>query len=158
MKHVKNLAGMILIGAMMEYLVIPGESLALASLITGMPPSITLDDWLHKWGTFATITIATGLATFLLWYAIGIWSNPDFTAQSSKRPIWIVLLIFPLLVAVSTPFLLPDASSKWLAVLFLGFNAVFTYWLVSAGFSPSRVKTAPVAGEKVRKVTDALPF
>lgn len=158
MKHIKNFAGMILIALLLELVIKPGEAMALTPLISGVG-DLSVDEWVRKWGEWCSITAGAGLFGFFLWYLIGVFSAPDFTGQTSKRPVWILLLIIPIVTVVAAFFLLPPADSfEWLAVIFLGVNALFAYWITSAGFSPARVKTAPVAGEPVRKLTDALPF
>jgi threonine/homoserine efflux transporter RhtA len=158
MKHVKNFAGMIAIAAVLEFLIKPGEATALTAFVSDVG-TLTIDEWVRTWAGWASLATGSGLLAFIIWYLIGQASAPDFTGATSKRSVWILLSLIPMLAIVIGFFLLPEATSfVWLAVLFLATNAMGSYWIASAAFSPSRVKTAPVFAEPVRKLTDALPF
>jgi hypothetical protein len=159
-KHVKNIAGMVLVGLFMEFGVKAVQTAAITTWVSGVEGGLTLDAWAKQWSAWATYAILAGLGTFLFWYVAGQYIlQPDFSGTSSKRPVWILFIVGPVIIAEIGVILLPAAQSfEWMAYAFLFFNAVFSYWLASAMFSPSLVKTAPIGYEWPRRLSDGLPL
>ena len=156
MKHFTNLAGAAVIGLLVYFSAKFAEHAALHDAVSGLNSSMMLEFWLAIWDRLATICIASAAVTFLFWYALGQSLQSDFSGQSTKRPFWILLLVAPAVVAVWAVLALPTVlHGEWLAELFLFVDALVTFWLMSALFSPSRVKYDPPLSEPLRKARDA---
>jgi len=160
MKHVINIAGFIGVLALMEFLVTQvGEVEALRPLVGGLESNLTVDEWLRQFFSWATDCVVVGGLTFVVWYLFGQFTSPNWRGTASKRPWWIIGIIFPCLMALAAMFMLPTAQTgTWLANVFFFFNGIFTYWLISAMFSPTMVKTHVPASAGLRRLRDALPW
>ena len=161
MKHVVNIAGFIAILRIMQLGVIQlAEIEALRPVIGNFDSgTLTIDDWLREFYKWASYTTWAGAFSFVVWYLFGQFTSPDWSGLNNKRPWWIVGIFFPGVMAVIAIFMLPIAhSGTWLANAFLVFDGIFTYWLSSAMFSPTMVKTHPPFSRGLRRLRDALPW
>lgn len=155
MKHVTNFAGAAIVGLLLYFAAKFGEHSALYSGVSGFGTMLQ-GVWLSRWDHLALYCICAGAATFVLWYLIGQSLEVDPHAKSTKRPVWILLLVLPAVVAVWGIFTLPPVTQNlWLAQLFLFLDALVSFWLMSAFFSPSRVKFDPLLSEGLRKLRDS---
>lgn len=159
MKHLVNIVGFLCIWAFMQLVLVQyAEIEGLRPAIGGIEASgLNVSDWLRDFYTWASYCVGAGAFSFVVWYLFGHFTPPDYGGLASKRPWWILFLVVPIVMTVVSIFLLPTPQyGSWMADLFLTIDSVFTYWLSSALFSPTMVKTHVPFASEIRQWRDAI--
>lgn len=157
-----SVAGMVVIAVLIALVANFGETSVLRPLISGIEESadLTVEEWVKQFADLAMLAIGAALVAAILWY---VWAEYmakiDYSGRTSSRPIWILLMVIPIVAAEYGCLKVPAAASgAWLAYAFLWLNAIFTYWLATAMFSPSRVKTVVVMSDGPRALRERMPL
>ena len=71
MKHIVNIAGMIVVAFVFCVVAVLGETRVLYQMVSGIPQDVgTLDEWVEGFSYWALIGIAAALVASLLWYVL----------------------------------------------------------------------------------------
>lgn len=156
MAHLVNLAGMVIIALLLGAAAQLGEVAVLRPLVGNFEnEQMDVDQWLKIFAAWSSYCLYVAAGAYLLWYAIGALSQPAYGRNTSKRAIWTLLLALPGIMANVAFFQLPAArAGTMVAWAFLVLNSLIMYWLPSALFSPTMVKTDPIGSRSLRKVRD----
>ena len=114
---------------------------------------VTVDQWLEEFRSLATIGITGSLVAALIWFALGQWIfKVNRWSETGKRPVWLMLLLLPVIIAVFLMFSTPEAQEGiWWAHFFHILNALLCYVLGTLLFSPSSFKFSPPMAKVFRR-------
>lgn len=152
MKHVLNIVLTIILAAGFWALMLYGETSWLEDKVVPVAGT-KLPEWLEyfKWWATAGIFGALVLSS-LLWYALGLFVFRFNKWSPNYRPIWLLLLIVPLILTVlSCLFTKQTQEGATWAYVFYILNNFLTYYLGTLLFSPPSVMYIPLGAKYVRR-------
>ena len=153
MKHLAHLVLITLVaGAFFALMVFVQQDLVLYETVVP-PADVTLEEWLDSFRRWGTTGLAFSLAAGVGWYALGQWGfRLDALRETSKRPLWGLFFLLPLLGVILGIVLTQRAQEGGaLAYLFYFINGMSSYYLETALFSPSAFKYTPIGASKIRR-------
>lgn len=158
MKHVVNFAGLLFVCFAFCALVALIENRILYETISGLSEGQTVEEWVEDFKLWGLIGVGSALLAALLWYLAAEWlMQVDSPSKADRRPVWVLLMILPLLGAVAGVILTPSVKEGgWIAYTFLFLNGILCYILSTALFSPAAHKYAPVLALSLRSWRDRL--
>lgn len=151
-RHVTNIAGIMLVGIGLYYFALHVEQNECLSRMVVPPNKTQLPQWLDLYRRWTMAIIAAAAAAALIWYLFAqcLRRENDWTA-AGKRPVWWLLLILPaiciVLASVFTPY---PKEGGWLGYLFFTLNGLLCYYITTLCFSPTSSKFDPPGAEKIR--------
>jgi hypothetical protein len=148
-----SFAGYVAVGVLFFLIAEFIEKTWLYSVVSGIPGTLTLDEWLGRFKLNAIIVTASATAIGIVWHALSMFViKVNNWRASDKRALWLALALVPV-IAVVYVFLfraLPGDHGPGWALLFYVINGLLCYWLATALFSPSSYKYTPWLSRRMR--------
>jgi hypothetical protein len=152
LRAIRNMLGITFIAVIFYFILIHLEENLIFNSVLPLA-GVTINQWIEKFRHLALIGIGIAWASALFWYVSGQWMiKVNNYKEGSKRVIWALFFLFPVLTIVVTILLLPQAQEgSFISYFLLGLNGVLSYYLGTVGFSPSSFKYTPPLAKILRR-------
>ncbi len=151
-KLVVNVVGITIVGILNYIFLIKVQENVIFEKVVPLA-GVTINQWIDTFRSLAVIGIASSLLAALIWFGLGQWGfRVDTWDDTGKRPIWLILLLIPVITAVVLMFKTPEAQegAMW-AYFFHLLNGLLCYFLGTLLFSPSSFKFSPPLSKVFRR-------
>lgn len=152
-ESIRNIVGIVLVG-FVNYLLLTKVEEGLVFEMVVPVAGVTINQWIDNFRSLALIGIFGALIAAFTWYVLAQWIfKVNSWKDTGKRPIWMLILILPVIIVIIMIFSTPQAQEgEWIAYVFQLVNGFFCYYFGTLLFSPSSFKYTPPLAKFFRRV------
>jgi len=151
-KPIINIVGIFLVGFLNYLFLTKVEENLIFEMVVPVA-GVTINQWIDAFRNLALIGIGGAILAAFIWYILAQWIfKANRWNEAGKRPIWLLILLLPVVVIVFMIFRTPQSQEgEWLAYVFQLLNGFFCYYVGTALFSPSSYKYTPPLSKVFRR-------